>query len=460
MNNTIIQCLYCPQKLRVPLSHGALQVKCPSCGKSFRWAPNQSSSEVPQVPSSPFAELNPFNAPLREIITTLTARRQRQNAVADEIRWFNTLSEQQLNNDLVALRNRRGELLQLNEDIQKDIASDERALEHLQSQKRSLVNPVNWFSPDQRQIRHRQQEFIQSKQSKESARLGISSQLNKAEEDIEILSNKLLRYSSFNLAAHTAELGIVQAECESLSLKAKSIAARRDSVDCSLQPIIDQMDSYIKLQQKAEERRDRAAVLDLQLTNAGNSYEKAMVHEKCEKEFGVSSPRKVISDAERELRRISTDYEKARVRAVEVGKKASRRIDAIIVDGNNLCYESSRFIGLSALCAILPLLRRTYDVTVVFDAAIRRMLSADDKAISAKLGNGVTVHIVAALGKADESILDLASSKQNTYILSNDRFGEYGDKRAIKESRIIRHEIVGGRVMVNDLGINVEYISS
>lgn len=57
---------------------------------------------------------------------------------------------------------------------------------------------------------------------------------------------------------------------------------------------------------------------------------------------------------------------------------------------------------------------------------------------------------------ADELILDEARGA-NVFVISNDRFADFPDKQAVREDRIIRHEIVGDRVIVRDLKIDVEF---
>ena len=103
------------------------------------------------------------------------------------------------------------------------------------------------------------------------------------------------------------------------------------------------------------------------------------------------------------------------------------------------------------------LLSRIYSVIVVFDSAIRRLLNCDDSGIRKRLGNHAKVHIVASRRLADETILDLACANELTYVLSNDRFGDFNEKSAVKDGRIIRHEIVDGNVFVHDLQLRAAY---
>jgi hypothetical protein len=191
--------------------------------------------------------------------------------------------------------------------------------------------------------------------------------------------------------------------------------------------------------------------LDRQLSSAGNSYERAMIHEQCDRQFGVGSPRKVIGDNQRQIRQWERDCDKAQRRITDVAQNAARKIEALVIDGNNMCYEGGSFIGLAAIEAVVPTLSSMCAVTVVFDASIRRLLNIDDARLQHRLGDSAKVHVVASRRMADETILDLAGMNERAYVISNDRFGDFNEKLVVRHSRLIRHEIVGGNIFIHDL---------
>jgi len=202
---------------------------------------------------------------------------------------------------------------------------------------------------------------------------------------------------------------------------------------------------------------NKAKDLDNQIERASNSYERKQIHEECEDQFDTGSPRKVIHEQNKIISQIERDEIKLEKLIEQAGLKAARIIDKLIIDDNNLCYASSKFIGLMAIQKLLPILSSKYTLIVVFDASIRGLLNTNDSGLRALLNSQAVIHIVATKIKADETILDLASANQNFYILSNDRFSEYFDKDAFKRNRIIRHEIVDGTILVHDLDINEKY---
>lgn len=112
---------------------------------------------------------------------------------------------------------------------------------------------------------------------------------------------------------------------------------------------------------------------------------------------------------------------------------ATRDIRHIVIDGNNLCYEGKRFLKLAALEVLVPLLTHRYKVTLIFDASIRSKLELSSQDIANLFPQVERVHIVATRRKADETILAIASDDPHSFVLSNDRFADYPEKRASKQ---------------------------
>jgi hypothetical protein len=269
----------------------------------------------------------------------------------------------------------------------------------------------------------------------------------------------LQRHASFALHERESDISIINLNIERKKEDLHIVAVRCRRVDELLAPLIQEMQTLDSRKRKAKADLEAAEDLDNQLSSAENSYERAVLHEECEGLFGVGSPRKIIGDRQREVRKLERDYEKAKRRVEDIALKASRRIDTVVIDGNNLCYEGNLFIGLSAIEALLPSLSRVCMVVVVFDAAIRRLLGCDDSAIQKRLGDCAKVHVVASRRMADETVLDLASTSEFTYVLSNDRFGDFNEKSAIKNGQILRHEIVNGSIFIHDLQLRAAYVA-
>lgn len=411
-------------------------------------------------------DLNPYGEPLRALEDEIAELDQRKSTILEEINWFESNSEEDLQNRLNEYLSQLKQLRNKHSETEDKIAAILKERKALKFETPIIHNPNIWTTisitvsmtmVQQIRLIRAQRKLERSQQAEEKEKKKLSTQISKISKDADNTQMAFERYVSFDLAACRSALERIEEELPPLRLRAKLIALQKESVDRALKPVVDQLRQYEAMRQEAEAKRVRAAALDRQLSHADNSYERAMVHKECEAEFNVGSPRKVLAEAERDLNRIDRDYEKTYKRAKEIGQKAARRIDVIVIDGINLCYDGNQFIGLSVLETLIPILQNNFEVTIVFDAAIRSMVKLNDKEISEILGGRSRVHVVATKGKADETVLALAEDDRHTYVLSNDRFGEYNDKRAIREERVLRHEIVNGRILIHDLDVNAEY---
>ena len=104
-----------------------------------------------------------------------------------------------------------------------------------------------------------------------------------------------------------------------------------------------------------------------------------------------------------------------------------------MIDGKNCCFEGNQFIGLAALLPLTRALAQRYDVTVVFNASIRRDLGANDDALRAALPSAKSPRR-SSRAKADETLLD-AASDPSVWVISNDRFGDYRDKPPLRTGK-------------------------
>lgn len=402
-------------------------------------------------------DINPFDEPLRRTKATLDDLSKRKDTIAARLKWFDGTSEQALSSNLKACHATIADLRSKIAGTIDEIGSNQTMLDRTASGIKSPLNPRNWFAADQRQLRQTKSEISRRIAELQGAQKSLEGSLSVAETKCNEASIALKTYNDFNAEEHRTALQELETQIASQLSRGKLLLMRKKEVDAALQPVIAQMRQYAEQSQQWTQRRDRAASLDRNLNNASNAYERALVHEECERIFQVGSPRKVIVECEKQLRRIKRDYDKAQRRAAEIGAKAARRIDSIVIDGNNLCYDNGTFIGTAALDSLVPLLLQDYTVTIVFDSAIRRMLRVDDRALAARFGGRARVHVVATGAKADETLLDIASGEQYSYVLSNDRFGEFNDKQVVKQRRLIRHEIFDQRILVHDLGIDATF---
>jgi hypothetical protein len=236
-----------------------------------------------------------------------------------------------------------------------------------------------------------------------------------------------------------------------------SFLAAKSRVDELLSPLISEQQDLTSRLARLEAEVKLAENFETRLSDAGNSYEKAMVHADCSKAFGGEGrPRAVMQNKQREMQALRRNLEKVEERLKRVGSLVSRPIATLVIDGNNLCYEGQVFIGLEPLHSLTHELDGSYQMIVVFDSSIRRLMRMNDQQVRYGFPTRVKVHIVASEQGADQTILELASAP-DAYVISNDRFRDFVDQEAVRGKRLIRHEIVAGRLFVHDLSLAVAF---
>jgi hypothetical protein len=402
-------------------------------------------------------EFNPHNSTVIRLSAQLSELVRQEKTIADEMEWHSNCDVKTLDDDLRQSEDYAAKFLMELASIERDSIINKQQLAATDSQIGTLLNPANWFSKGQAALRSARKELLAIGQkladSKRLKQKNLEDVISWAAE-IEPTSR---RYRSIDADKLRNDLVDVRRRLAITKRELDSIAAQKERVDTTLAPLVREIQELESKQNAARTRLSRAENLEQELSSADNSYERAMIHDRCDHELGNGKPRIVMAEEQRKIRRIERDLEKARRRAEEIGRKASRIIETLIIDGNNLCYEGRTFIGLSAIAALAPALSKDHLVVIVFDSAIRRMLQANDSQIQGYLGNDAKVHVVASRQLADETVLELGCANKFTYVLSNDRFADFNDKSVVREGRIIQHEIVNGHVFVPDLGLSAKF---
>lgn len=249
------------------------------------------------------------------------------------------------------------------------------------------------------------------------------------------------------IAAHKKEIA-------TLNARISPLRKRIEAIEGELAPHLAELSKATQERDQAQRREQRARRYEEQLNKASSARERREVHQQCEAELGDGSPSRVLTRERRILEPIGRRVTKIEERIRIITERASRQIDRVVIDGNNLCYpKRGRFGGVGALRAIAQASTIDAEIVVVFDASIRKH-GFNESSLARAIGDRVRVHIVN--GAADETVLDLASGP-NEYVVSNDRFDEYRAKPAVAQRRIFRHEHISNRVLIHDLKIDATY---
>lgn len=343
--------------------------------------------------------------------------------------------------------------------VEKALQSESAKLRELDSEAVNMFHIVKYFSDNQKILRSKIREHGDRVKNYQEHISRLQKRIDHATLEIEKMEAEIVTFQNFD--KNSVETQLDQAEGE-WALTSDALAALDNEIADITAKVGPLINKYDDLQVKAHTLKARvsdAEGIDRDLTNAENSYERAQIHKKCERKFGHGSPKKVRSDASRELRSVERNLPKLERRIRDEMRKFEMVISHVIIDGNNTCYNNSQFIRLRALTHLVDELNKNYRVTAVFDSSIRSLMKTDDAGIRRIIGPSAGIHIAPTRTGADEYILRLAEGQPDCYVLSNDRFAEFGDYEVVQSGRLLRFLIADHQIMVNDLDLAITFRS-
>lgn len=344
--------------------------------------------------------------------------------------------------------------------LEQACSAQRQALQQLVATQKTLWNPQNWFNAEERAKRKQKEEIFTQL---ETLTVQISAQQNactttaRATQDV---LRQLEKYHAIKPELLTAEANQCLEKQQQLITQLQRVKQLKVAADTELaKPLANLQNAKAELARQ-QQTQQLAASLENRLNNAANSYERKMMHEQSERQLGVSRPASAKQKAERHIVSLKRDIDKIERKLRELQSEHSRDIRILVIDGNNMCYQHGRFIGVQAVKAFITAATAEYAIKVVFDASIRRHLNAGNKAIEAMVdpqNRCQFVHVVATKQAADETILRLATDDQYSYVISNDKYKDYAELACVQQNRVIRHEVVDNRVFVHSLGIETQF---
>ncbi len=274
------------------------------------------------------------------------------------------------------------------------------------------------------------------------------------------LIDQIEKNSSLDLIALKNEIESLYENIRECETKLDEIRPKKDDVDRFIRGSIDELNelkgrlSYWKNSLKIA--NDYLYKLNLSL----NKYEKSKIHIECKNDFGESSPSKVIRKIENEIESIQRDIRKLCERIKQKVDMKTRIIREILIDGNNLCYANgSHKIGLYAIISLVKEINHKFKdikITLFFDDSISKIIHKDKNEIE-NIFHGMGA-VCKFYPEADSWITTQASESEFNYIISNDKFPDFHDKKAIKSKKIFKHLITHNTISVLDLDIeNLKY---
>jgi len=204
-----------------------------------------------------------------------------------------------------------------------------------------------------------------------------------------------------------------------------------------------------------EKQQARAEQYLRELSNAPGSCERAIIHQESEKELGDQKPQNITRKCQSKKITLKRTIEKEEDRLKRIADILSTDIQTLVIDGNNLLYAGSQFIGTAALMALTQkLLEEGYKVIIIFNELFR---SKNDIAkLKNRFQNCIEIRETPRRAEADQTILNIADANL-TYVISNDSFRDFPEKKCVAEKRILQHMITTGIIQIPDIGIQASF---
>lgn len=290
-----------------------------------------------------------------------------------------------------------------------------------------------------------------------SLRSNATDNENNARKSIDEISVDLDKFNAFNESIITEEISSLLQQIE---LGKKEISELKDEKGRIDLLIANQVKNIEEIDGKLSELNSKlseAENMEERLSRANNGYERKLIHEKCAKQFDDGSPNKVIRQLTKEIGALKRNKRKIEDRITKtVTERGSQDIRSVVIDGSNLCYDGDMFIGLSALQKLCKEIPEDINIEVVFDGSILKSLGLRDAEQLYTRMAGIKVHLDDNPSGADEMILN-AALKPTSYVISGDKFGDFADKPAVRENRVLRVRFINGTVQVRRMDISFEY---
>ncbi|MGB3432800.1 hypothetical protein [Achromobacter sp.] len=400
---------------------------------------------------------NPFTEEIEALERNHEAARNELDSWKAKLTWFEDVNLDQATGELMRTQRMQTETQARLGAMRLGLVDLAATVQRLEEEAGMGIDPRHWFSSERaiakRQLTAMQQKLVDGQASISSMEAVISSAAV-AGRDIQ---SRIEKARVFDPLLAQSAIAALQTTIEQIAPQMAALRHRSDKLDEALLEPQQRLSEEEWQRPQLQGRIELAAKFEDELGKAA-SYERRQIHSRCDSRLGNERPAVVIRESRNALRRVEANITKLRARIAELVKIASRDVRHIIIDGNNLCNAGGiGFVGLAALKAIVPILAEAYKVTLIFDSGIRGKLQLRNKDIEAAFPDAALVHVVASRRSADELILDIAGDDRYTFVLSNDRFADFPEKSAVKEARLLQHEIVCQTARIYDLRIEVPF---
>jgi hypothetical protein len=229
-------------------------------------------------------------------------------------------------------------------------------------------------------------------------------------------------------------------------------------IDEAIDEIVDRLYDVRHDMCAAKKRLDRAQELDAAIKLANNQAQQEELRCTCTREFGKREPLRVIEEETATIERLRRRETKLCASIEKEVRRLTIAVKTVVIDGNNVLHNGKDYVGPAPLVALTHALlsdERIEKVIVVFDNNGPRRMKMTRSQVSAMFDRRIEVHITPPKCNADESVLQ-AADDPTTHVISNDKYGDYLTKPAVRDGRVYNHETINGEISVKELGVRAK----
>lgn len=396
---------------------------------------------------------NPHRVKLDQLTAELGKARTEADALLQQYQRYKRFDVAHVREQAEAAATVLPERTKRRADLQTRLREADRTVADLMQQASFGLNPLHWFSAERKRILQRRDAAIRSHAELTEAVKTAQASLEKAEAFSEQVNSALVWHAGFDPVSAESRLQALTHCIHALEAERPALEAQCRSLDQELTPYLKDLEAAERRYAAADAKFKEAVKLETELELAGSARERRHVHDRALLALGSRRPAEAMKVFQRDIEASDRDIQKLKHRLEQISMRHSRRIEKLVFDGMNLCFNRGAFIGVAPLQAVVRSLDRQAKMIFVFDGSIRKR-GFNEAKLRASIGANAIVHIVN--GAADEVVLDLASNEHD-YVVSNDNFIDYRTKPAVSERRIFKHERIDNRIMIPELGVSAVY---
>ena len=239
-------------------------------------------------------EYNPYTQEYNRLKHVLENRNSEKRRLSDELDWFNSTDISSLYFSLDEKEQAKTKIQSLITNIEKEIEVLHTKIQETKSYTKTLFNPFNWFDDEQKIYRKTLNRLKKELYSKEENNRLKATSLSEINESINKYKKEIDKYKNFNKKKTSDKVKSLSQDIVLLEAEIKQVYELKNNVDIKLQPILSQIEDCESNISTAKGKISKAQSFERNLDYADNSYERAMVHEECERVLGDGSPKKII----------------------------------------------------------------------------------------------------------------------------------------------------------------------